>query len=58
MEYIQDENDWLEIAYSISTSETDNIEVKIEKILEIIIAKNKKLYEYSDNFWCNLHELL
>ncbi len=58
LEQIDEERVWIEIAHEISLSETEEIESKLERILEIIIDKNKNLYNYVDNFWSELRELI
>ena len=58
LELLNEEQDWLNIAYECSLSNMDDIGGKLERILCVLLEKNKKLYNFTEDFWCNLKELL
>lgn len=58
LEFLVEEQDWLNIAYECSLSDMEDIAGKLERILSILLEKNQKLYDFTDDFWSNLMELL
>ncbi len=58
LEFLNEEQDWLSIAYECSLSDMDDVAGKLERILYVLLEKKQKIYNFTDKFWNDLYELL
>ncbi len=58
LEYVNNVQDWLDIAYTCAVAEMENPKEKLEKILTVALKENEKLYNHTENLWCDFCNLL